>query len=98
MIIMIIIITVIYDTSIQFATAVTAQLKTYTDPGGFFTLQYPADWTVKYKQPVTKFDEPRVVFKAYHLMSIFTGDSIDSIVTIYVHPSRALLVFSVLLD
>jgi PsbP-like protein len=71
------------------SAVVTTELKTYTDPAGFFTLQYPADWTVEYKQPATKFDEPRVVFKAYHLMSIFTENSIDSIVTIYVSPSKA---------
>jgi len=44
--------------------------------------------TVEYKQPATKFDEPRVEFKAYHPMSFFTGNSIDSIVTIYLEPSR----------
>jgi hypothetical protein len=59
----------------SFATATTntstnTQLKTYTDPGGFFTLQYPADWTVEYKQPVTKFDNPRVIFKSYQPASI----------------------------
>lgn len=70
------------------AIADTTQLKTYTDPGGFFTLQYPTDWTTEYKQPVTKFDKPSVVFKAYRLMSMFTGNSIDSIVTIYVQPSN----------
>ena len=32
------------------ATNITTntQLKRYTDPAGFFTLQYPADWTVNH--------------------------------------------------
>lgn len=42
--------------------ATNTQLKTYTDPSGFFTLQYPADWLVSTKQPVTRFDSPSVVF------------------------------------
>lgn len=46
------------------------QLKTYTDPAGFFTLQYPANWTAEYKQPVTKFDKPKVNFAPYGRGSI----------------------------
>ena len=61
------------------ASAATTQLKTYTDPSGFFTLQYPADWTVEYKQPVTKFDEPTTIFT--------TKDPV-SIVTITITPSK----------
>jgi hypothetical protein len=38
------------------------ELKTYTDPQGFFSLQYPADWTEEYKQPETRFDSPKTVF------------------------------------
>ena len=33
-----------------------SQLKTYADPAGFFTLQYPADLTVEFIQQVTRFD------------------------------------------
>ena len=69
--------------------ATDTNLKTYSDQAGLFTLQYPASWTVEYKQPATKFDQPRVEFKAYHLTSVFTGNSIDSIVSIYVQPSTA---------
>ena len=46
------------------------QLKTYTDPAGFFTLQYPADWTVNHTQPVTKFDRPSVIFITHHPRSV----------------------------
>jgi hypothetical protein len=50
------------------------QLKTYTDPTRFFTLQYPADWTVQYKQPVTKLDVPSVMFISHQPRSaIFIG-------------------------
>jgi hypothetical protein len=37
----------------------STELKTYTDPDGFFTLQYPPNWTTKYEPSVSKFDEAR---------------------------------------
>jgi hypothetical protein len=37
-----------------------------------FTLQYPVDWTVKYKQPVTKFDKPTAIFTTNHPVSVVT--------------------------
>jgi hypothetical protein len=45
------------NTATNANVATNTQLKTYTDPAGFFTIQYPADWTVEHKQPVTKFDK-----------------------------------------
>jgi hypothetical protein len=43
----------------QQVKAQSAQLKTYTDPEVFFTLQYPSNWTIKYEPSVSKFDEAR---------------------------------------
>lgn len=66
------------STSTHLNARTNTTLRTYTDPAGFFTLQYPANWTVEYKQPVTKFDNPKVNFAPY-------GGG--SIVTIAVKPS-----------
>jgi hypothetical protein len=48
--------------------------KTYTDPEGFYTLQYPVNWTIEYKSPVSKFDIPVTFFKvdnkSYEYVSI----------------------------
>ena len=38
------------------------QLKTYTDPTGFFTLQYPVNWTVSQDKPLSG-DRSSVMFK-----------------------------------
>jgi hypothetical protein len=42
----------------QEARAQTIQLKTYTDPEGFYTLRYPSNWTTTYQPSVSKFEEP----------------------------------------
>lgn len=46
----------------QHVKAQTTQLKTYTDPEGFYTLQYPSNWTTKYQPSVSKFDGPVTFF------------------------------------
>jgi hypothetical protein len=47
----------------QQVQAQTTQLKTYTDPKGFYTLQYPANWTTEHRLPISKFDKPITFFK-----------------------------------
>ncbi len=59
------------------ASADTTPLKTYTEPNGFFTLQYPAE----YKQPVTKFDQPAATFTT-------TNQPWSVVMTITVRPSN----------
>src|SRR5213596_2003869 len=34
--------------------------KTYTDPQGFYTLQYPSNWSVKYVAPISRLDNPEI--------------------------------------
>lgn len=46
----------------QTETGAGENLTSYTDPEGFYTLQYPSDWEVDYKEPITRFDNPITTF------------------------------------